>query len=216
MKRILLSALFFVAAASIVSVQAQDSKTILDKLSAKTKNYETIYAEYDAVLEDKKNGINETNSGAIRIKGQKYNLDIANYKVICDGENVWTYDKDENFCSIDLLEDMDEDMFDPSKLFSLWEDDFKHEYKGMTKVNGAEAYHINLYPLDPKEKPFHTIEMYINKAKMEVVKVVSKGREGADMIYTVKKFTPNSGVSDSDFTFVESKYPGVDVEANRW
>ena len=215
MNKKLLFSLFLILGISSQSVFTQTSQGILDDLSAKSKAYTSVYAEYEAKLVDIKNGIDQTQSGKIKIKDNKYNLDIANYKVISDGVNIWTFDKETNTCAIDLLEDMDEDVFDPAKVLTIWENDFKHEYKGEVTENGKTLYHINLYPTDPAEKPFHTVELYVDKAKMEVVRILAKGRDGADTIYNMKKFSANMQMGASDFMFDPTDYPGVEMEDNR-
>lgn len=187
---------------------AQSSEDILNKLSAKSKSYKTISAQYETTLIDKKAGLNETQTGSIVIKGKKYALDISSYKVISDEVNMWTYDKETNYCSVELIEDLDEDMMDPTKLFTIWEDDFKHELKNTT----GNIHQINLYPLDPSQESFHTIEMYVDKSKMEVKKIVVKGRDGADTVYSIKSFKVDVPLSDSEFNFNESDYPGVDFD----
>ena len=135
--------------------------------------------------------------------------------MISDGVNIWTYDKETNSCSIDLLEDMDSDVFDPTKVFTIWEDNFKHEYKGTVTESGKVLYHINLYPIDASDRPFHTVELYVDKVKMEVVRIEAKGRDGADTVYIVKKFSPNMSISASEFVFDPTDFPGVEMEDNR-
>ena len=38
-------------------------------------------------------------------------------------------------------------------------------------VDGVSCYQIALNPNNPKDKSYHTITMYVDKTKMEVVKV---------------------------------------------
>jgi len=82
-------------------------------------------------------------------------------------------------------------------------------------VDGVAAYEINLYPIEAKGKAYHTITMFVDKAKMEVVKIVVKTREGAEITYKVKTFKTTIDVPDTDFTFSKSKYPGVEMIDNR-
>jgi len=100
-------------------------------------------------------------------------------------------------------------------MFTIWEQDFKNEYKGETTENGKACHVIYLYPNDPTSKPYHTIQLSIDKAKMEVVKIVVKGREGDDMIYTVKSFNPNTAITAGDFAFDIKAHPGIEVIDNR-
>jgi outer membrane lipoprotein carrier protein len=209
---LLLIAVFYVS----MSASAQTSKEILDKLSAKAKTWKTISADFTSTLKDAKAGVNQKQEGSIKIKGQKYNLNLPQYVVVTDGTTLWSYDKKANSCTIDDLADVKDGAFDPSEMFTIWEKDFKHEMKNANAtVDGVACYEIHLYPINPKSKPYHTIIMYIDKNKMEVSKIVVKTRENAEISYKVKNFKTNAEFPDTDFKFNAAKYPGVSVVDNR-
>ena len=194
---------------------AQDSNALLDELSKKAKGYTSIAADYDSRLLDVQAGLDISQSGSIKVSGEKYNLDLSDYVIVNDGETFWSFDKAGNTVQIDYAEDMADGSLQPSQMFTIWEQDFKNEYKGETTENGKACHVIYLYPNDPTSKPYHTIQLSIDKAKMEIVKIVVKGREGQDMIYDVKSFKPNEGVSEDDFTFDIKSHPGIEVIDNR-
>ena len=75
--------------------------------------------------------------------------------------------------------------------------------------------HINLYPSGEKEKPFHTIQLYIDEANLRLVRAVVKGREGTDVTYDVDTFQPNAAIETGLFKFDASQFPGVNVIDNR-
>jgi len=198
------------------TLQAQTSKEILDKLSAKAKTWKTISADFTSGLVDKKANIDRKQEGSIKLKGQKYHLNLPDYLIISDGTTVWSYDKKGNVCTIEDLEDVKDSSFDPSDLFTIWEKDFKHEMKNTSATMGAVAcYEIALYPNNPKDKPYHTITMFVDKAKLEVVKIIVKTRENTEITYAVKNFKTGSDFPDTDFSFSKAKYPGVEVVDNR-
>ncbi len=208
----------FVFAALVLSMNssAQTSKEILDKVSAKAKNWKTIVSDFSSTLKDPKANVNQKQDGNIKIKGQKYNLNLSQYIVISDGTTVWSYDKKNNSCTIDNLVDVKDGAFDPSEMFTIWEKDFKHEMKNVNaSADGVASYEIHLYPINPKNKPYHTIIMYIDKAKLEATKIVVKTRENAEISYKVKNFKPNADCPDTDFKFNAAKYPGVEIIDNR-
>ncbi|MDZ4822575.1 MAG: outer membrane lipoprotein carrier protein LolA [Flavobacteriales bacterium] len=206
--------LAFIGIVSIAS--AQTSKDILDKLSAKAKTYKTMSADFTSTLVDPKAKLNQQQTGSVKIKGQKYNINLSDYVVISDGVTVWSYSKKDNECTIDNLEDVKDGSFDPSDMFTLWEKDFRHEMKNAAITEDAIAsYQIALYPSDPKDKPYHTIMMYVDKAKMEVHKIVVKQREGGEITYKVKNFKTNMELPDTDFQFNKTKYPGCEMTDNR-
>lgn len=209
--------LFMVALIAMTNASsAQTSKEILDKLSAKAKSWKSIYSDFSSTLSNPKNGVNQKQEGSIKIKGNKYYLNLPDYIVVSDGGTVWSFDKKANSCNIDNLEDVKDGTFDPSEMFTIWEKDFRHEMKNPNAtVNGAGCYEIALYPNNPKGKSYHTIVMYVDKAKMEVVKIVVKTRENAEITYVVKNFKTNSEFPETDFKFNATKHPGVKMNDNR-
>ncbi|MCH2199700.1 MAG: outer membrane lipoprotein carrier protein LolA [Flavobacteriales bacterium] len=214
MKYYILGILFLFGAAG--NAFAQNSDDILNELSEKAKGFKNIHAKYSSRLIDKANGIDLKQTGEAYVEGEKYYVELGDYIMITDGETIWTYEKETNDCYVDYLEDVGDDAsMSPSKMFTIWEEDFKHEFKEMSKVNGRDCYLVYLYPNNPAENAFHTIQLYVDKAKMEVVKFIVKGREGNDVIYEVTDFNPNTTLPSGVFQFQESKHPGVNIIDNR-
>jgi len=197
-------------------VFSQDSQKILDELSRKAKSYTSITADYSSRLLDKKSAVDLAESGTIKVKGSKYYLDLPSYTIICDGKTVWTFEKENNTVLIDNLADVEAGGMNPNEMFRIWEKGFKHEYKETKSEGGKEVYMINLYPTDPKAKPFHTIQLFIDKAKMEVLRLKLMNRDGSEITYTVKAFKPNLEISDATFRFDKAKHPGVEEVDNRF
>ena len=109
---------------SSIAVQAQSSDKILNELSAKAKTFTSVYAEYSSRLIDQANGIDLTQEGKVYVQGEKYNIELGDYVMVTDGENIWTYEKATNDCYLDYLEDVGEDAaLNPSKMFTVWEQD---------------------------------------------------------------------------------------------
>lgn len=206
--------LSLIVLSSIISLgsfaQAVDTKAkgILDKLSTKTKSYTTIKAEFQYSISNKSEGINDSQTGKIQIKGDNYVLSIQGQDVISNGKGIWTVIKESEEIQINDLPDEDEeDYISPNKIFTLYEDGFK--YKFVKEENGIQI--INLYPKAAEEKSFHRIALFINKAKNQITKVKVYGKDGSIFSYKIKVFTPNQSISDSQFTFNKAKYTGYEI-----
>ena len=118
-----------------------------------------------------------------------------------------------NECYVDDMETMREEGMDPSKLFTVWEEDFRREWMGRAQVEGKDCAHVNLYA--GEDKPYHTLQLFVDDAAMEVTRIVMKGREGSDVTYTVTSFSTTLKVTPEMFIFPKSKHPGVDMIDNR-
>ena len=207
--RSLLIILFAVTTSfSAIAQVDQKAKTILDKLSAKTKAYKSIKADFKFTLYNKTEGINESQTGKINIKGDKYFLSISGQDVISNGKDIYTIIKDAEEVHINSIPDEDEeDFISPNKIFTLYETGFKYKY-----VKEDQGNHIiNLYPNKADEKDFHRIALYINKVKNEIKKVKVYGKDGSTTTYTISTFVTNSAIPDAKFSFTKSKYPKFEV-----
>ncbi len=187
------------------------AKDLLDKLSAKTKSYTSIKADFNYTLVNIEMDMNETQSGSIAIKGEKYFLKIAGQEIRCNGKTVWTYLKDAEEVQISDLEEDSEDQITPTSIFTMYEKGFRHSYKGEKTISGVNAAEVHIYPLDLDEKSYHTVKLFIDKDKLQIKKVEILGKEGDTYTYTIKSFQPNASIPDSYFSFDTASHPDVDV-----
>ena len=192
---------------------AQDADALLSKLSDKAQTYTAYEIAYTSTLVDLKNDFELTQEGVVQIEGDRFHLDLGDYVIYCDGETVWTFDPEMNDCYVDDTETMKEEGMDPAKLFTVWEEDFRREWMGRETVAGRDCAHINLY--SSEDKPFHTLQLFLDDKALEIVRIVMKGREGSDVTYTVTSFSTTLQVVPGMFTFPAEKHPGVDLIDNR-
>ncbi len=200
------------------SACAQDdpkSKAIVDQLIAKSKTWTSFEADFTNTLVNKSSQLNVKQEGNVRVKGKLFNLVVADNIVINDGQAVWTYSKKSNEVTITDPAEMEKEL-DPTKLFTIYQQGFKSQFVEEKKAaDGTVEQTIKLFPLEPGKKPYHTVVMTIDKARMQprVVRILYK--DGNEVTYTLKKFVPNPDIYDSVFTFDKGKYPGVEVNDMR-
>lgn len=192
---------------------AQDADALLNKLSEKAQSFKAYEIAYTSTLVDLKNDFELSQQGIVQIEGERFHLDLGDYVIYCDGETVWTFEPEMNECYIDDTETMKEEGMDPSKLFTVWEEDFRREWMGRTSVEGRDCTHINLYA--DTDKAYHTLQLFVDDKALEVVQIVMKGREGSDVTYTVKSFSTKLDIVPGMFSFPAEKHPGVDLIDNR-
>jgi outer membrane lipoprotein carrier protein len=164
---------------------------------------------------DLKNDFEEEIKGHILIEDSKFKLDLGDFLIVSNGLSVWTYEKETNDCYLDDAEMLIEEGMDPSKIFTIWEDDFKSEWMGRESVSGKDCVHINLYPNELDDKPYHTMQLFVDEEGLEVVKIVVKGREGMDTEYLIERFNVGVEIPASNFSFETNEYPGASIIDNR-
>lgn len=198
----LLAVLFFT-----INAQEDKSKKILDEVSAKTKSYSTLKAEFSLVIE-KKDKSKDTQEGKIQTKGNKYKLEIPGHDIYCDGKSVWDFIKDANEVQVKDMEVQSEDAITPTNIFTMYEKGFKYK---LDSEDGTKQ-NISLFPLNPDKRKFHTIKLTIDKNKKQITSVKMLMKDGTTQTYTIKSFEGNSTMADTVFVFNAKDHPGVSVE----
>ncbi|TNF42022.1 MAG: outer membrane lipoprotein carrier protein LolA [Bacteroidetes bacterium] len=212
MKRIIFTTVIIITTLFTKAQQDPKAKTILDEVSAKTRTYKTILADFSFSMENKEMSINEKNDGSIKLKGQKYLVDLpgTGIKVYSDGKTSWNYMKQGNQVTISTIEDAGSELMDPSSLFSIYEKGFTSKFVAEKNVSGKTVYQIDLFP-DKKEYDVSKITIEINKATMMIQSAQLFGTDGNIYGINVKKMETNKDFPDSEFVFDAKKFPDVEI-----
>jgi len=207
-KKNILVALLAVGSLSALTAQTDPkAKAILDDLSAKTKAYTTIKAEFTFTTE-KKDKTKESQEGKIFTKGNKYRLEIPGHVIYCDGKTIWDFIKASNEVQVKDAETGGDDAVNPSTIFTIYEKGFKYKFDG----EDATTQTISLFPENPDKKKYHTAKLFVDKVKKQISSVKMMMKDGTTQTYTIKSFQSNTPIADSEFTFDMKAHPGVSVE----
>ena len=184
------------------------SREILDRLTAKTEAYSSVSVEFAYKMKNEDADIDEQTFGKLTVMGNKYILDIAGQKVICDGPTIWTYIEDAEEVQINALEDSEESI-SPNKLLSSYNDDYRSKFIQEGFMYGTQANIIDLTPIEGKS--YFKVRLIIDKVKDQLLEVTIYDKNGSTYSYIISKFLTNQPVNESDFTFNKKDYPGVEV-----
>ena len=80
----------------------------------------------------------------------------------------------------------------------------------------SQVKEIKLFPKNPKKVKFHTISIFVDDVKNEIVKLKIKGRDGVNMDYNINKMVGNTPIAKSKFKFNVSKHPGIEENDMRF
>jgi outer membrane lipoprotein carrier protein len=209
MKNLIL-AFFGVFAA--LSVSAQYDPKALEILEAMSKKYKSIpafEANITCNLSNDVDKVNEEFKGKITVKGDKFRMVLPEQEVINNGATIWTYLPEAKEVNIDNYDPTSEDI-NPSKIHEVYKKGYKYLYLQDKTDGGVMCEEIDLVP-EKKDAQYFKIKMFINKKEKTVQSFTLFDKGGNRYKYTVSKFTPNSKVEDSFFTFDPKNYPGVEV-----
>lgn len=190
------------------------SRAIVDRLIAKNKSYTSFDADFSSRLVNTASKLDVKQEGNIKVKGRKFRLTLLDNVVINDGAVLWAYNSKSNEVTLNDPKEMDETL-DPANLFNIYEKGFKSVFVGESVEGGIAVQTIKLFPLDPTKKPFHTVILTVDKAKLEPLKVEMHYKDGNVVTYVLKHFRPNAEMVDALFAFDKSKFPGVEVNDMR-
>jgi len=218
-KSILFSFLALATATQAFAQKDVEAKNILSQVSKKYKSYDVVKSDFTFTLENPQAGIKETQNGALiaKSKANKFKVvlyskgggKIAAQEIISDGKNQWTYNRKDNEVQVNEVDHSGEGI-NPAQIFTIYEHGFKYLYTGDQKVNGKTYQVIDLSPTDSKKNIFK-VRLLVDKAAKQLYSALLFDKNGTHYTYTVKSFTPNIPVPDSEFTFNAKAHPGVEV-----
>lgn len=208
MKNIFVILFLIVAYTGYSQTKDLRATSLLDEVSAKTKSYKSIKADFTYTMENKQARINEEKTGTLLISGDKYKLNIVGQIMISDGKTIWTYIQESNEVQINSPDNKD-DALTPSRLLSSYNESYKSKIirdKNQTDPN------IEMLELTPdKVKNFTKAVLSIDKTRKQVKSFAIYDKNGNIFTYKVTKFITDVPFSSSDFTFDAKQFPGVEV-----
>lgn len=202
----------FVISTILVNAQTDtEAKKILDKLSEKTKSYKTVEVEFTFTVDNKDQKINETTKGTLKMKDEKYRLLMKDQEIICNGQKVYTFNKEANEVQVIGVDELEEDAITPKNMFTIYESNFKSRIKEKKTEDGKNITVIDLYPMNPKEKDYSIVRLFVDTNKNMVTKATVLAKNGTLYTYKIDKMVPDKEMNESLFIFDKTKYPGVTV-----
>jgi len=208
MKRIATILLLILSIQSFSQVD-QKAKSILDQVSAKTKSYPSITAEFTFKMDNAKANIHESNKGSLILQGEKYKLSISGIEITSDSKTTWTYMKDAAQVSISDPKDEEEGSINPAKIFTIYNQGFKNTFIGESTVNNKTVYKIELTPIEVKD--YKKVILDIEKSTYQIAGATLFGTDSNQYSIIVNSMNTTKKYLDSDFVFDVAKHKGIDV-----
>jgi outer membrane lipoprotein-sorting protein len=212
MKHIFLTGIFLVSVFFTQAQQDTKAKQILEEVSKNTRSVNTISADFVFLMENKEMEISERNEGSIKLKGQKYVVDLPDLgvKVFSDGKTLWNYMEDGNQVTISNMEDGGSELMDPSSVFTIYEKGFQAKYVGEKKIGNEMVYQIELFP-DTEEHEVSKILLSVGQSDKMIKSALLYGTDGNIYGIEVKKMDTLTELPDSYFVFNASDYADIEI-----
>ena len=194
-----------------VCQQDPDARKILDIVAEKTKSYKSIQADYELIIDDRKEDIQSDSKGQIIIKKNKYKLESAGSTVYYNGKTMWTYTQDNEEVVVTEPDTLDENFLsNPAKIFYFYNRDFKYRYIGEVMTDKTKMHEIHLFPVN-LDQPYSRIKLYIdvNRDILSAISVV--GKDGVDYNISLSNYITDKDFDDSIFIFDKSKFKKAEI-----
>lgn len=212
----LLAVILSSSAQSQNSANDAEASALLQKVSEKYKSYKNITADFKLVIQrpklkpsedDKK--YTDTLKGNLSLQQTKFNINLKGQQIICDGKNIWTYTAADKEVQLNVYEES-EDIFSPSKIFSLYKVGYLYQIKEKIKTAGKSLTVIEMSP-SGKKLSYFKIDVTIDEATLLITEARIYEKNGVRYTYKMGKQQTNVTLSDDNFSFDAKKHPGVKV-----
>jgi len=205
-----LSITLILLAAILTNTYAQKdpaAKAILDAMSKKYQETPAFRADFNYTMENPEEDINEGFEGAVAVKDQMYRLYMGGQEIMFDGENVWTYLKEDKEVTVAPYEE-DGDDISISNIFDLYEKGYKYLY--LESKNNGKIDVVDLVPED-LNKSFYKIRMEISASDKALKSFKIFDKSGSRYIYTIISYKEDNSIKSTDFSFDTAANPDVEV-----
>jgi outer membrane lipoprotein carrier protein len=204
MKKFLI-ALLALPLALFAQQDAQATK-ILDALSTKHKAYKTVAVDFDLLNDDATNNVHDKKSGTVKIKGDKYILNLFGVIKKCNGKNIWSIKKDDKQVDKDVFNAKSNGGLKINEIFTIYKKGYKYKYMGEKTLSGKVYLAIDLYPEQGNDSQYKRITLFIDKKSKELYKLeFAEKRSSRITSIIIKKLTPNTNMVDTDFDYQEKR-----------
>jgi outer membrane lipoprotein-sorting protein len=195
---------------SILFLNAQDAKSILDKANQAYNNAGGITATFTLNTEDSRNKTTYSQDGTTLLKGNKFKIEVPDGITWFDGKTQWTYAKGGDEVNVSNPTGDELAGISPSVLLNIYKSGFKLNYAGEKKDNGKLVYSVDLIP-ESKKTDFKKMTINIDKANSLFTSIKVYGKDGITNHLIIKKLQTGSNFTDKTFIFNPKEYPNVEV-----
>lgn len=195
---------------SILGLNAQDAKSILDKANLAYNQAGGITASFTINTEDVKGKTVYSQDGKAYLKGNKFKIDVPDGITWFDGKTQWVYAKGGDEVNVSNPTGEELAGVSPSVLLSLYKTGFKLNYKGEKKEKAKTVYVVEMIPLGKKTE-FTKMVIHIDKATNIFTSVSTFGKDGVNNQLIITKLQTGVSLLDNLFVFNKKEYPQIEV-----
>ena len=202
--------IFFLLVITLISTvtfaqSSNDAKALLDEVSAKVKAYDNISIDFKYVLNNSEENIKQETRGDVVMQGDKYVLNILGVTRIFDGKTLYNISPEDEEVTISSDNSEDENTITPSKMLSFYEDGYNYSMDIVQNVKGRKIQYVKLTPIDSNAE-IKQVLLGIDAGTKHIYNLIETGTNNTKTTLTVNSFKTNEPLSETLFTFDETKF----------
>jgi outer membrane lipoprotein-sorting protein len=210
MKRFGLIVVMVVLAVGVFAQKDESARKILDKVANTYKAYGSFSIEFSLTMENKAEEIKETSNGCADIQDGKYKVCLMGTETYFDGKTRYSYIKDAEEVNISEVDEEDESMLNPAKIFDLYKTGFNYRIIKESKENGKTVAEVELVPVDDVVE-YKSAIVKIEKLTSHILSFTTIGKEGNNVTIMMKKLIKDRKFNEGHFVFDAKAHPDVEV-----
>jgi len=187
------------------------AKAILDAVSKKYQSLDGLKATFEYTFIHERDGINQTNTGEVAVKGDKYRLNLDDQEIFNNGKTSWTLIKSDSYKEVTISDvDTDFDELTPSNIYNLYRKGYNYRLLGDRTVSGRSVQEVELTAEKPGAQ-IQRVKLMVDKATNDLIGWEMHDNTGGLLKYKFKDVDSRVKLNDSYFAFDKTKHPGVEV-----
>ncbi len=192
------------------------AKKILDQMKSDFDNHQSTSIDFQLIIEIPEQA-EEKQNGSIIQSGEKYQINLDQQSIYCDGSSVWIHLKENKEVQIsDYDGDESGELMSPRDIMKIYESgEYEYALMNEQKENGKSVKQIEFTPIDKDSEYFKMrMTIYANSLQLKRVKVFAK--DGSRFTMKVNNIEFDKKYDSGTFTFDASKHPEVHIEDLRF
>ena len=181
-----------------------EAKGLLDEVYNKVKGYDNIQVDFKYTLNNSEANINQETRGDVTMQAEKYLFNYLGSQQLFDGNKVYTIVPENEEVTIEDKSN-EENTITPSKMLTFYKQGHTYAWDVLQNVQGRKIQYVKLIPIDTHSE-IKSILLGVDVETKHIYKLIETGKNGTKTTITVNSFKTNQPLSETLFTFDESKY----------
>jgi len=201
--------LFIIVCLNAFFTEAQTSmeaKMLLENVSKQIESYNNIKFEFNYVLNNRKEQINQESKGEITVAGDLYKLDFLEATQLFDGKSLYTIIPENEEITITTPEEGDDFGINPIKLLYFYKEGYDYQWDITQQIEGKKIQFIKLIPIE-EDAEILSILIGIEVSKKHIFRIIEVGINGTYTTLTINEMQVNFPLLKDYFVFDKKKYP---------